>query len=1039
MPTTTSSTPPSEHNTKTKLMASKPSDGSLDLTNKANNPGDMESTIIATAEKSSPPKDSSAKEATILCELVGARNLVVRQDSENKKARKVRPYCIVHFGENFVHKTRTAVERGCDPIWTATTGSLFLLQASPVDLFEKSVRITIHSKIDMTITSGILGTEDLFLGQVLLDCSTILSRCNEERFEVALDDSTGGNSSFLGTLALRFRMATSSDKAIVSLFDAQNSPSMQEQLRSLVLKSEAREKPREIVTLATETAETEVATTSFVNALQNVFTSNKVHDKETGSHKVRIKPYPDPNRVEETKFLLPEDILLETHRPSQRWVEAGSGKLGKLYCEVLSCHDLPNVDIGEAVGNVTDSFVCLVYEDTCAMTEVIDDELSPHWLPWTQRAFCFGMMHPASVLYLGVFDYDLGTIHEPLGRVAVNISNLQRNVTNTLRYALFASSNVTDRTPIGSITIRLRVECHDEKQALLAALKPRPKIFVNVTKEKSFKVVRYTCFGEYDGEEKFDLTVTRSYINEIFEYKAFLSYAIGDTLRSLIFWRGQVEVCSVMIPLHSFLFFCMAVDFIERPYMFVPYTLICWAWIMLANLTMRRQHPSPWTTCPSFWHFLYILWAGNSPTQGTNIKAFESAERAKAYEEAWANRRKDDLRMAEERLKLQEELMKIGDDNISTKTPQSAIPLDLLERLSRWQGIIGRYCGYFRFIRVIVTWEESVVSFWITAGLLGGGIVLMLLPWRFILTWVSRIVVWGFLGPHMKLVDLCIRASSKQDRKLEELVQNFNIQSKLARLRREEALKAKDLKTITFGKYSVQVPSFNLARHFDRPLPESSAQIDMTFRPEKLRYAGWIPGQQLFGVMIPRPEDDCQHQEEEHQKLLEKLPELQKDVVRMDEEPESEMQHVQSYHSFGYEVIPDDYDSETDHDDASSYHGPRTLAVVMSQDEIDPAKALDGHGSVVLEVSGDFVYEVQPNNDEPLVEEEGLEVVGIGRYGTLMDDMELEQTILQTESSDAVLQCNDSCLATKYKTSRTVDIAFYRPDKDESDESIASN
>lgn len=37
---------------------------------------------------------------------------------------------------------------------------------------------------------------------------------------------------------------------------------------------------------------------------------------------------------------------------------------------------------------------------------------------------------------------------------------------------------------------------HDEKAALMAALKPRPRIHVNVKKEKSFRVVRYTCFGE---------------------------------------------------------------------------------------------------------------------------------------------------------------------------------------------------------------------------------------------------------------------------------------------------------------------------------------------------------------------------------------------------------------------------------------------------------------------------------------------------------------------------------------------------------------
>lgn len=510
----------------------------------------------------------------------------------------------------------------------------------------------------------------------------------------------------------------------------------------------------------------------------------------------------------------PQEIHVETRHPSHKWVEAGSGTLGKLYCEVLACHDLPNVDFGEAVGNVTDSFVCLVYEDTCAMTDVIDDELSPHWLPWTQRAFCFGMMHPASILYIGVFDYDLGTSHEPIGRIAVNVSNLQRNTIHTLKYNLYPSSNVTDRTPVGSITIRVRIDCPDEKAALLAALKPRPKIFVNVKKPKSFKVVRYTCFGHYDGENEFDMTVARSYMNEIFEYKANFAYAISDTFTSLVFWRGQVEIFSVMVPLHSFFFFYMATDLVERPFMIIPYSLLCVAWGMLATLTIRRQHPSPWYTCPSFWHYLHILRTGKSPTPVASIKEHEGEEAAKAYERAWKARLEQDQLVAEHMWKLQEELNEIGDDIISTKISKSnaMIPKDILARLTRYQGMAGRYCGYLRFIKIIVTWEESVVSFWITAGFLASGLVTMFLPWRFILLWTSRCLVWGLLGPHMKLVDLYFRANRNKEEKLKQLMQNFDVQSNLLRLRREEALKAKDIKAIAFGKYSTQVPSFHVGK-----------------------------------------------------------------------------------------------------------------------------------------------------------------------------------------------------------------------------------
>lgn len=790
---------------------------------------DMDSTCSSSSsgEGCSSIDEDQEAEICILCELVGARHLTIQDESDvgDLELETMRPYCTVKFGDKVIHKTSSAGEKGCNPIWTVSTGSLFLLQAKPSDMIQKGLTIKVFSKREQSFTAKLMKSDGFFLGQVYLDASNILSHCDQQRFEVQLEDEIGEESSFRGTLALRFRIAIESDQQIARLFHNNQkiaSREAQDVIKQMVLepKKSAMSKFRPQAKLVTETDETEVAQTSILNALNSVWTSSRVIDKATGSKKFKVKPYPDPLREEDTKFMSKQDMHVETRSPSHTWVEAGSGTLGKLYCEVLACHDLPNVDIGEAVGNVTDSFVCLVYEDTCAMTEVIDDELSPHWLPWTQRAFCFGMMHPASILYLGVFDYDLGTTHEALGRVAVNVSNLQRNTVHTLKYNLYPSSNVTDRTAVGSITIRLRIECPDEKAALLAALKPRPKIFINVKKEKSFKVIRYTCFGEYDGEESFDLTVTRSYVNEIFAYKAAIGYTMKDTFTSLVYWRGQVRILNIMVPLHSFLFFCMAVDFIERPHMVVPYTLLCISWVMLANLTIRRQHPSPWNSSPSFWHFLHILRTGKALTPVSMIKQHENEEAALAYEKAWADRLARDQELAEKRLKLQQELLEIGDDNISTKTSLSAIPLDLLARLARWQGIAGRYCGYFRFMKIILTWEESFVSFWITASFLGSGIVAMFLPWKLILTWVSRIVVWGFLGPHMKFVDLYFRANSKADENVKRLMQNFDVQSNVARLRREEAVKAREIKSIAFGKYSIQVPSFNIGKsqptHLDR-------------------------------------------------------------------------------------------------------------------------------------------------------------------------------------------------------------------------------
>jgi hypothetical protein len=766
------------------------------------------------------------EEAVILCELVGARKLSLQkyQDGEFNSG-VMKPFCVVRYGGEIVHKTKPAEDSGPNPIWTVSRKSLFLIKAKPREMSQSILNISICTQSQDALPVRLMTSEAVFLGQVNLDSTTLLANCDEQRLELDIEDELGEKASSFGTISLRLRLATESDQQLIRLFHMSETNldgylnQSQKYFMSRLLDGPADQKDlfrkgatRPLASLVTELPESDIAQSSFIHAISYAFTSNKIRDKSTGLQKVRIKPYPDPDQVEETKFMTPQEITLKTRWPSQRWIEAGSGSLGKIYLEILACHDLPNVDVGEAVGNVTDSFICAVFEDSVAMTEVIDDELSPHWLPWTQRAFCFGMMHPASILYLGAFDYDLGIgSHEALGRVAVNLCNLQRNTMYTLKYNLYPSSNVTDRTKNGSITIRLRVECFDEKAALLEVIKPRPKIHVNVRKEKSFKVVRYTCFGEYDNEENFDLTVTRSYINEIIEYKSALDYGIRDSLQSLIFWRGQVEVFSVLLPVHSFIFFCSALTLVEKPYLIVPFTFLGIAWIMLATLTLRRQHPSPWHSCPSFWHYLTLLRTGESPRPITSIKESEGSEAAQAYDQAWSQRLEEDRKVAEKKAELQLHLDSIGDENISTKVDWGAIiPLDLLNRLQRYQGIIGRVCKFFRLIKIIVTWEESVVSFWMTAGFLLAGIVSLLLPWTFLLTWTGRLIVWGLFGPHMKVVDLTLRANKKHDATLRNLIENFDVQSITARIRREEALQLKDMKHLAFGKYSIQVPSFNL-------------------------------------------------------------------------------------------------------------------------------------------------------------------------------------------------------------------------------------
>ena len=671
----------------------------------------------------------NSDEIVILFELVGARHLVLCDQDELVQGidpNSMQPFCVVKYDGKRIHKTKPSEELGCDPIWTPhSSKSLFLLRTTAKDLSRSMMNISVYTKKESSLPSMLTTVTNVFMGQVYVDSKIIRSHCAEERFELNIEDELGEQTSNLGTLALRYRVATPSDIEILSMLNRKSAPSLSTELvGDMITNSTSRptekasslfhNRPtRSLATLVTEKDESEMAQNSFLQSVGYIFTEQTATCPETGQIKVRVKPYPDPDRSEKTKFLRPHDLNVETRLPSSKWTEAGSGSIGKLFVEILSCDDLPNLDSGgEIIGNFTDSFCTLVYEDTCAMTDVIDDELSPRWMPWTNRAFAFNVMHPASILYLGVFDFDVLGTHDPIGRVAVNVCNLQRDTIHTITYNLYPSSNVTERKAAGSITIRVRLEWFDPRAALLATLKPRPNMHVNVSKERSFTVVRYTCYGEHDNIEKFDMTLMRSYINEIFVYKAAVSYSLSDTFKSLILWKGQVEICSVMLPLHSLILFISSTRLVENPQLIVPYSLLGIAWMMLANLTIVRQHPSPWRSRLSFFDYLNILRTGKSSIPIKAIREYEGAEASKAYELAWEKRVEEDKNIAEKKAELLQEINNIGDVNIHTEVSEQAfIPVDLLNRLGRYQGIVGRMCRKFRFVKIILTWEESIVSF----------------------------------------------------------------------------------------------------------------------------------------------------------------------------------------------------------------------------------------------------------------------------------------------------------------------------------------
>lgn len=234
-----------------------------------------------------------------------------------------------------------------------------------------------------------------------------------------------------------------------------------------------------------------------------------------GDHKqllYRVKPCPDPHRPEyETKWMTKEQINAEAKKPSFKWVEASSGELGKVFIEIISCDNLPNMDaLSLNVRDKTDAFACLVYEDSIVYTDVIGDCLSPRWMPWCQRAFAFNTAHTSSKLFIALFDHDpelspiqmvsrtTSSLHDSIGRCVINVDEFLPNTVYTLRLPLFYGELEKHRVkPRGTLTFRMRIEMNDLRKALLASAIPPAPSYVSCARKIDFATAYYATHGKY--------------------------------------------------------------------------------------------------------------------------------------------------------------------------------------------------------------------------------------------------------------------------------------------------------------------------------------------------------------------------------------------------------------------------------------------------------------------------------------------------------------------------------------------------------------
>ena len=208
-------------------------------------------------------------------------------------------------------------------------------------------------------------------------------------------------------------------------------------------------------------------------------------------------------------WLTDQELLEEMVRPSKRWCdlrEDGRTEMGFLKMEVLQCTGVPKLD----AYSLSDPMVYVVCGAAAFVTDVIADKLDAYWLPLSRRACILPVMNAFSQVYVGCFDYDgEKEMDDFIGRVVLDIPQIQAGYTYDVQLPLRDSSRVYNRNHLGFIRLRFRLEWNgDGERAALLSYLPTPDhmkkrmkndvtaVTVKCPDSKSFYNVAHTVYGK---------------------------------------------------------------------------------------------------------------------------------------------------------------------------------------------------------------------------------------------------------------------------------------------------------------------------------------------------------------------------------------------------------------------------------------------------------------------------------------------------------------------------------------------------------------
>jgi C2 domain len=233
----------------------------------------------------------------------------------------------------------------------------------------------------------------------------------------------------------------------------------------------------------------------------------RIRDEQIGSGKRLTEYIVEPRYAYPNRWMTDRELHAEVVKPSEifhdlRRSDAPQKEIGLLKVEILQCSGLPALDLASA----TDAVAYMVCGSYAFTSDVISNKLNPMWLPRSRRACIFPVFHAYARLYVGMFDDDgVSEKDDFAGRVVIDIARFRPRSTYDVTLPLRLSGHVYSRESRGCIRLRLSLEYHSERDALLSYIpkkipatkleRPDDDVTVLCGDEKAFRNIATTVHG----------------------------------------------------------------------------------------------------------------------------------------------------------------------------------------------------------------------------------------------------------------------------------------------------------------------------------------------------------------------------------------------------------------------------------------------------------------------------------------------------------------------------------------------------------------